>query len=126
MPPTLPSVSVDPSLLRRALVEALAEAIDASPPDAPVRLVAGAVWPGVDIRIIDRRREGRGTETSAGAGAFVAQALVLAMRGRVEIDETPGGGTTLVMRLPSADPDMAPPPAPPSSARESSHGGIPS
>jgi two-component system sensor histidine kinase KdpD len=105
VPSTLPSVSVDPSLLRRALVEALAEAIDASPPDAPVRLVAGAVWPGVDIRIIDRRRNGRGTETAAGAGAFVAQALVLAMRGRVEIDETPGGGTTLVMRLPSADPD---------------------
>ncbi len=104
VPSTLPSVSVDPSLLRRALVEALAEAIDASPPDAPVRLVAGAVWPGVDIRIIDRRRNGRGSETAAGAGAFVAQALVLAMRGRVEIDETPGGGTTLVMRLPSADP----------------------
>ncbi len=55
VPPTLPSVSVDASLLRRALVEALAEAIDASPPDAPVRLVAGAVWPGVDIRVIDRR-----------------------------------------------------------------------
>ena len=75
VPSTLPSVSVDPSLLRRALVEALAEAIDASPPDAPVRLVAGAVWPGVDIRIIDRRRNGRGGETAAGAGAFVAQAL---------------------------------------------------
>ena len=43
----------------------------------------------------------------AGAGAFVAQAFVLAMGGRVEIDETPGGGTTLVMRLPSVDPAPA-------------------
>ena len=107
--PTLPSVSVDPSLLRRALVESLAEAIDASPPDTPVRVVAGAVWPGVDVRIIDRRRSGRATESHAGAGAFVAQAFVLAMRGRVEIDETPGGGTTLVMRLPSVDPARAVP-----------------
>ncbi len=75
----------------------------ASPPEVPVRVVAGGVWPGVDVRVIDRRRrDGSRPDAAAGAGAFVAQALVLAMRGRVEIDETPGGGTTLVMRLPSA------------------------
>jgi len=107
--PTLPRVSADASLLRRALVEAVVEAIDASPPDARVRVVAGAVWPGVDVRVVDRRRRDgdRGGGAAAGAGAFVAQAFVLAMRGRVEIDETPGGGTTLVMRLPSVEPARA-------------------
>ena len=107
--PTLPPVSADASLLRRALVQAMAEAIDAIPSQESVRIVAGAVWPGVDIRIIDRRRLERvhGSHTTAGAGAFVAQAFVLAMGGRVEIDETPGGGTTLVIRLPSADPSRA-------------------
>ena len=62
--PTLPSVAADASLLRRALVEAVVEAIDASPPGGRVRIVAGAVWPGVDIRIIDRR--GPGDEPGAG------------------------------------------------------------
>jgi two-component system sensor histidine kinase KdpD len=102
----LPLVSADPSLLRRALVQAVLEAIDAAPADAPVRIVAGAVWPGVDIRVIDRRRrhaETDGVEIGTGTGAFVAQAFVLAMRGRVEIEETPGGGVTLVMRLPGVD-----------------------
>ncbi len=103
---TLPPVNADATLLRRALVEAMVEAIDASPQDVPVRVVAGAVWPGVDVRIIDRRRRSAAAEAASarGAGAFVAQAFVLAMRGQVEIDETPGGGTTLVIRLPAADP----------------------
>ncbi|MGZ8688756.1 MAG: DUF4118 domain-containing protein, partial [Gaiellaceae bacterium] len=101
--PALPSVTADASLLRRALVEAMVEATMASPPEVPVRVVAGGVWPGVDVRVIDRRRrDASRPDAAAGAGAFVAQALVLAMRGRVEIDETPGGGTTLVIRLPSA------------------------
>ena len=103
--PSLPKVRVDPGLLRRALLEAVGEAVDASPADAPVRVIAGAVWPGVDVRVIDRRPpDGLGDAGAvAGPGAFVAQAYVVAMRGRVEIDETPGGGTTLVMRLPTAD-----------------------
>ncbi len=109
--PGLPLVSANPSLLRRALVEAVLEAIDASPADLPVRLIAGAVWPGVDIRVIDRRRrreETDGVPVGTGSGAFVAQAFVLAMRGRIEVDETPSGGTTLVIRLPaSVTPDGA-------------------
>jgi len=105
IPVALPLVRADASLLRRALVEAVAEAIDASPSDMRVRIVAGAVEPDLDVRIIDRRRRGGDRDALAtGAGAFVAQALVLAMRGRVEVDETPGGGTTLVLRLPAADP----------------------
>jgi two-component system sensor histidine kinase KdpD len=101
--PPLPLVSADPSLLQQALVEAVVEAIDASPAGASVRIVAGAVWPGVDMRIIDRRAGDRAGGVHAGAGAFVAQAFVLAMNGRVEIDETPGGGTTLVLRFPCAE-----------------------
>ena len=80
-------------------------------PDMRVRVVAGAVWPGVDVRIIDRgARQSRrpGTAATPGAGAFVAQAFVIAIRGQVEIDETPGGGTTLVIRLPAADPVTIP------------------
>jgi two-component system sensor histidine kinase KdpD len=122
--PTLPLVTVDASLLRRALVEAVVEAIDASPSDTPVRVVAGVVWPGVDIRVIDRRRRSAGDSelgAVAGAGAFVAQAFVLAMRGRVEIDETPGGGTTLVIRLPAGTTDDGSARAPASSGDRPSH-----
>ena len=104
--PGLPPVRADASLLRRALVEALLEATDASPRGERVRIVAGAVWPGVDVRIIDRRTAGGtegGARTAPGAGIFVAQAFVLAMGGRIEVDETPGGGTTLVLRLSCAE-----------------------
>ena len=70
-----------------------------------MRIVAGAVWPGVDVRIIDRRRAGNepGAGGEQGAGAYVAQAFVLAMGGRVEVEETPGGGSTLVIRLPDGE-----------------------
>lgn len=93
----LPSVSADESLLRRALVETLVDAIDASDPAAVVRVAAGVVGPGIDIRIIDRRR--RDATADAESGLFIAQAFVLAMRGRFEQEETPGGGTTVVIRL---------------------------
>ena len=109
-PPSCLRSSADAALLRRALVEAIVEALDASPPDMRVRVIAGAVWPGVDVRIIDRRPQSRrpGKAATPGAGAFVAQAFVIAIRGQVEIDETPGGGTTLVIRLPAADPVTIP------------------
>ncbi len=103
--PSLPSVAANASLLRRALVDAVVEATDASPPGEQVRIVAGAVWPGVDVRIIDRRRARNepGAGGEQGAGAYVAQAFVLAMGGRVEVEETPGGGSTLVIRLPAGE-----------------------
>ena len=66
----------------------------------------GAVWPGVDIRVIGRRRPAGpelGTQAETGAGAFVAQAYVLAMRGQVRDRRDPRRWHDVVIRLASSE-----------------------
>ena len=86
---------------------------------APVRIVAGAVNGGVDLRVVDR---GPGVPTgerervfvpfqrlgdspqggSVGLGLAVARGFVEAMGGSVELEDTPGGGLTVILRLQAA------------------------
>jgi two-component system sensor histidine kinase KdpD len=115
-PETLPRVDVDPGLLERALANVLDNAIAHSPPGETVRVVAGAVDGWVDVRAVDR---GPGVPASdrerifqpfqrlgdssgregVGLGLAVAKGFVEAMGGKVEIEDTPGGGTTVILRL---------------------------
>jgi two-component system sensor histidine kinase KdpD len=111
-------VEVDPGLLERALANIIANALAWSPEGTVVRVEGGAAGDHVDIRVIDqgpgippdlRSRvfepfqqlgDGAGDQPNGvGLGLAVARGFIDAMRGTVMIEDTPGGGTTVVCSL---------------------------
>ena len=111
-----PRVIADPGLLERALANVIANAIDHSPDGTPVRVVAGLAGGAVDVRVVDRgpgvpaaerervflpfqRLGDTGSGEGVGLGLAVAKGFVEAMGGEVEMEDTPGGGLTMVFRL---------------------------
>jgi two-component system sensor histidine kinase KdpD len=115
VPETLPDVSADAALLERALANLLSNAVRLSPPGVPPRITAGAVLDRVDIRVIDH---GRGIEpanrdvvfqpfqrlgdhggSGVGLGLAITKGFIEAIGGELAIDDTPGGGATMVVSL---------------------------
>jgi two-component system sensor histidine kinase KdpD len=112
----LPEVQTDPDLLERVVANLIENALTWSPPDRPVRVSAGEVAGRVDLRISDM---GPGIPTEArevvfqpfqrmgdsprrdgvGLGLAVARGLLEAMGNELLIEDTPGGGTTMVVAL---------------------------
>ena len=115
----------DAALLERALANIVGNALRHAPADAPVRVSAGEITgdgrPRVDVRVIDR---GPGIELAdrervfqpfqrvvdhhadgagVGLGLAIARGFVEAMGGDVAIEDTPGGGVTVVVGLPEAE-----------------------
>ena len=124
VPETLPEVDADAALLERALANLIGNAARLSPSDHPPRVEAGVVGrerPHVDIRIIDRgpgirvvdrelvfqpfQRLGDHGANGAGVGLglAIARGFVQAMHGEMAVEDTPGGGTTMVVSLPVAE-----------------------
>jgi two-component system sensor histidine kinase KdpD len=118
---SLPPVEADPALLERVVANVLDNAVRWSPPGQAVRVEAGTFEDHVDLRVVDRgpgipmglreqvfapfqRRGDSGTDTGVGLGLAVARGFVQAMHGTVEIEDTAGGGTTVVISLPIAGP----------------------
>jgi two-component system sensor histidine kinase KdpD len=118
---TLPPVLADASLLERAVANVVDNAIHWSPPGSPVRLVAGVFGGQVDLRVVDQgpgiprrqrdlvfqpfqRLNDAGGDTGVGLGLAVARGFLQAMGGTIEIEDTPGGGTTVVLSLHVATP----------------------
>ena len=118
VPETLPRVKGDAGLLERAVANLVANALHASPPDRPVRVVAGTVLDRVELRVVDQgkgipldqrervfqpfqRLGDRPNGTGVGLGLAVARGFVEAMGGELTIEDTPGGGTTMVVSLPA-------------------------
>jgi two-component system sensor histidine kinase KdpD len=119
VPETLPRIMVDPALLERAVANIVANALGFSPAGQPVRVEAAAVSHRVDLRVVDR---GRGiipadrervllpfqrlgdnpNGAGVGLGLAVANGFVTSMGGELTIEDTPGGGATLVLSLPQA------------------------
>jgi two-component system sensor histidine kinase KdpD len=116
VPETLPRVVADPGLLERALANVVTNAIRFAPADTPVRIVAGKVDGGVDVRVVDcgsgvpqvdrerifqpfQRLGDAPAGAGVGLGLAVAKGFVEAMGGSIEAEDTPGGGLTMVMRL---------------------------
>jgi two-component system sensor histidine kinase KdpD len=119
VPESLPPVEADPALLERVVANLVDNAVAHSPPDAPVRVEAGEVGDRVLVRIVDRgpgipaserervfqpfqrtgdrRRSPRGA--GVGLGLAVARGFTQAMGGDLVVDDTPGGGTTMVLDL---------------------------
>lgn len=119
VPDDLPRVHVDPALLERALANVIDNALAWSPSDQPVRVQAGAAGGEVLVRVVDRgagipreqrdrvfqpfqRLGDRSTGAGMGLGLAVARGFVEAMAGTLDIDDTPGGGATMVFSFPVA------------------------
>jgi two-component system, OmpR family, sensor histidine kinase KdpD len=119
VPETLPRVVVDAALLERALANLLANSLAFSPDGQPVQVHAGAVGGRVELRIVDRgcgiapadrdrvfqpfQRLGDSPEgEGVGLGMAVARGFVEANHGELTIEDTPGGGCTVVLSLPAA------------------------
>jgi two-component system sensor histidine kinase KdpD len=114
VPDDLPPVQTDPALLERVVANLIENAITWSPQDHDVRVTAGEVSGRVDLRIIDRgpgiqpdqretiyqpfQRLGDSPKGSGvGLGLAVARGLLEAMNQELLIEDTPGGGTTMVI-----------------------------
>jgi two-component system, OmpR family, sensor histidine kinase KdpD len=113
---TLPRVHADAGLLERAIANVVDNAVAWSPPDRPVRVEAGAVAGRVDLRVVDRgpgippdqrervfqpfqRLGDQSNGAGTGLGLAVARGFVEAMGGEITIEDTPGGGLTVVIGL---------------------------
>jgi two-component system sensor histidine kinase KdpD len=121
LPETLPEVRADPVLLERIVVNLVDNAVAHSPPGVAVRVTAGAVLDRVDLRIVDQgpgvtaddrerifqpfHRTGdspRSAGAGVGLGLAVARGFARAIGGELSIEDTPGGGTTMVVELQAA------------------------
>ncbi len=119
---SLPLVQADPGLLERAVANVMANAVAWSPLGTAVRVEAGTAGSRVDIRVIDqgpgippnqrdrvfvpfqRRDDGAGGRPNGiGLGLAVAKGFTEAMGGELAVEDTAGGGATLVFSLPRAD-----------------------
>jgi two-component system sensor histidine kinase KdpD len=117
VPETLPMVVVDGPLLERAVANVVANALAVQPADAPVVVEAAAIGDHVHLRVVDRgpgiapalrdrvfepfqRLGDRSTQAGVGLGLAIAQGLTRAVGGELELEDTAGGGLTVVFRLP--------------------------
>ena len=119
VPETIPPVEADPALLERVVANVVANAVAWSPADIPVRVEAGEVNGRVHLRVIDRgpgiapenrakvfepfqRLGDRSAMAGVGLGLAVSRGFVQAVGGDLRLDDTPGGGLTVVIDLPEA------------------------
>ncbi len=116
----LPLVLADAALLERAIANLASNALAWSPTETSVRVVAGRVGDVVDLRIVDRgpgialedraratvpfqRLGDRSSDAGAGLGLAIAKGFIEAMGAELEMDDTPGGGLTVTILIPTAD-----------------------
>lgn len=120
IPENLSPVWTDPTLLERVVANLVENAITWSPPDAPVVVTAGEVGNRIDLRIVDRgpgippdqrdaifqpfqRLGDSPSGEGVGLGLTVTKGFLEAMGNELEVEETSGGGTTMVISLEMAD-----------------------
>ncbi|MDG4834272.1 DUF4118 domain-containing protein [Solwaraspora sp. WMMD1047] len=125
IPADLPAVTADPGLLERVLVNLVANALRHSPPDQPPTITASAHSGQVELRVIDtgpgipedqwdhvflpfQRLGDRDNTVGVGLGLALSRGLAEAMGGTIIPETTPGGGLTMVLRLPAVTPAELP------------------
>jgi two-component system sensor histidine kinase KdpD len=118
---TLPPVAADGALLERVVANLIVNALAFSPDGEPVRVRAGQLGDRVELRVVDRgegiasadrervfrpfqRLGDNPSGSGVGLGLAVARGFVEAMGGQLLVDDTPGGGCTMVVSLPVVDP----------------------
>jgi two-component system sensor histidine kinase KdpD len=114
VPESLPRVDVDAALLERAVANLVSNACTWSPNGSPVRVLGSSVGGRVELRVVDsgpgippedrdrvfepfQRLGDRSNGDGVGLGLAVARGFVEAMGGELRIDDTPGGGLTMVV-----------------------------
>jgi two-component system, OmpR family, sensor histidine kinase KdpD len=123
VPDDLPPISTDPGLLERAIANLLHNGLvhgasaSASAGGGGLRVEAGTVAGRIDVRVVDRGpgvpREDRERifhpferlgdpdgQGGVGLGLGVARGFVEAIGGDLDLEDTPGGGCTWIVRLP--------------------------
>jgi len=129
IPDDLPLIDTDAGLLERVIANITANAVRYSPADRHVRLLAGEVTDDqgrrVQIRIADhgpgvpvadrdmmfapfQRLGDIPGRSGVGLGLAVARGLGEAIGASIEVDDTPGGGLTMIVTVPVADTPMQP------------------
>ena len=116
VPENLPRIHTDPALLERAVANVIDNAVAWSPADKPVRVEAASFGGATELRVIDRgpgiplgqreqvfqpfqRLGDQHTGAGVGLGLAVARGFMDALGGELTIDDTPGGGATMVFRF---------------------------
>jgi two-component system sensor histidine kinase KdpD len=116
VPESLPEVRTDPALLERAIANVVDNAIAVSTDGARVVVEGTEIDERVEIRVVDQgpgvravdrervfqpfQRLGDSGPGGVGLGLAVAHGFLSAMGATIEIDDTPGGGTTVTIGLP--------------------------
>jgi two-component system sensor histidine kinase KdpD len=117
VPELLPAVRADPAMLERVVANLVDNALAHGA--EPVRVEAGTVGGKVLVRIVDRgagipeaqrdrvfepfQRYGNTSNgTGVGLGLSVARGFTRTMGGDLTVEDTPGGGTTMVIELEAA------------------------
>lgn len=110
----------DAGLLQRVVVNLLANAVRHSPAGARVRVAASTFRGRTELRVVDRgpgipperraevftpfqRLGDTDNETGLGLGLALSKGFVEGMDGTLEVEDTPGGGLTMVVTLPTAE-----------------------
>lgn len=130
IPDEAPDVTADPVLVERVLANLLTNALRYSPPDHPPMISVSDHAGHVETRVIDhgpgipttdwdsvflpfQRLGDRDNEAGVGLGLALSRGLAEAMGGTLTPDITPGGGLTMILRLPGLDTDTDRDPANP-------------
>ena len=117
----LPEALCDAVLLQRVIVNLVANALQYSPADAPLIITASSFGARLELRVIDRgpgiplaklaeafqpfqRLGDTDNTTGVGLGLALSNGFMEAMRGSLEAEDTPGGGLTMVVSLPTSEP----------------------
>jgi len=119
IPESLPEVNVDPAILERVIVNLTENALRYSPAGKPPLLSASALGDRVELRVVDRgpgipegdrnrmfvpfqRLGDTDNTTGVGLGLALSRGLTEAMGGTLTADDTPGGGLTMTVSVPTA------------------------
>ena len=126
IPEDLPEVRVDPAILERVIVNLTENALRYSPAGQPPLLAASALADRAELRVIDRgpgipekerdqmfvpfqRLGDTDNTTGVGLGLALSRGFTEAMGGTLSAEETPGGGLTMAVSMPTvaatANPD---------------------
>lgn len=119
VPDDLPLVHTDPGLLERVVANLVSNAVRHARAGSPVVVGSAVVGNGVVVRVVDDgpgvpddvkehmfdafQRLGDTTGNGLGLGLAVADGLATAVGAELSVEDTPGGGLTMLVTVPLAE-----------------------